>query len=702
LQRKLHYTGAMHRANESWQRGQAGRTLKLLESLRPASGVGDERGFEWYYLWRQCHEHHVQTRRPGLGPVRDLAVGSSGRPIILGTSAGGFLLDDEAGLPGTPPLTLPAPPRQGSGYAVRIGEMSGVSCVALSPGYDRVALLGESGRIEVYQIEPSTAGQTGESTPRTFRLLCGHKGKPIYRTATSLLVFSPDGRFVIAGAAPGVCLLDCESGEVVRSLASIPTINAIDGSPDGTFVAAVSNERDVRIYQISELADESSRGTVLGRHDVYVRSVAIAPDNEHVASGSEDGFVKIWNVRTGQLQKELAVQDSEVYSLDWSPDSRRLAVGGEEGTAIVIDWRTGERSIHPHTGPVRRVVFAGSETLLSASDDGSIKTWHPRSVPPTAILTGHSGLVRSVVFSPDGTTLASAGVDRVIRLWDRASGRLLRQLTGHRGTVTHLAYAPDGSLLASSNGPGVVSDGETPEHGVVYLWELASGKIRHVLPGHPTASWQVAFTPDSRFLATAGYTECNVKMWDVATGNCIRTLDGVPERNWSVAISPCGRWIGSGSSPSETDRRTVVLWDRESGKRLSHFNIDPPWVWSIAFSPDSQTVATASDGGRVGLWRVRDGLPVTPVRGHDTAVRTLAFFPSGDTLVTGSDDRTIRLWDLATGEERLTLAGHTGSVWCVSVASDGSAIASSSRDGTVRLWRAATENDVRRQSAVLR
>ncbi|MCA2681312.1 MAG: hypothetical protein IM482_17470, partial [Microcystis sp. M043S2] len=166
-------------------------------------------------------------------------------------------------------------------------------------------------------------------------------------------------------------------------------------------------------------------------------------------------------------------------------------------------------------------------------------------------LEGHDNSVLSVNFSPDGKTLVSGSDDKTIKLWNVETGKEIRTLYGHDNSVTSVNFSPDGKTLVSG------SDDNT-----IKLWNVETGQEIRTLYGHDSYVSSVNFSPDGKTLVSGSYDK-TIKLWDVETGQEIRTLYGHDNFVYSVNFSPDGKTLVSGSND-----KTIKLWNVETGQEI--------------------------------------------------------------------------------------------------------------------------------------
>ena len=173
-------------------------------------------------------------------------------------------------------------------------------------------------------------------------------------------------------------------------------------------------------------------------------------------------------------------------------------------------------------------------------------------------------------------------------------------------------------------------------------WELPKGAKARLGKGSIN---EIKYSPDGTRLAVAG--SIGIWLYDTATHQEVALLTEHTDRTYrgtySVAFSPNGNSITSGGS----DNR-VRLWSAQTGEHPRILTGHTGEVTSVAFSPDGNTIASGSGDKTVRLWDtiVEEGKTLT---GHTSLVTSVAFSPDGNTIASGSWDRTIRLWDAETG-----------------------------------------------------
>jgi WD40 repeat protein len=170
----------------------------------------------------------------------------------------------------------------------------------------------------------------------------------------------------------------------------------------------------------------------------------------------------------------------------------------------------------------------------------------------------------------------------------------------------------------------------------------------------------------------------------------IRMLRGHRGEVNSLAFTPDSKLLASAGSD-----QTIRLWDIVSGKNIATLRAPFADACVVDFCPKGKLLASAGGDGTIHFWDLETAKSKGTLHGHDGPVYALTFSPDGKTLVSGGLDQTVRLWDVATGRQRASLRGHHNAVWSVAFASDGKSLISGSWDGSLKLWSMTTLKEMR-------
>ncbi|MEH2107344.1 serine/threonine-protein kinase [Nostoc sp.] len=314
-------------------------------------------------------------------------------------------------------------------------------------------------------------------------------------------------------------------------------------------------------------------------HSSMVHAIAISPDGQFIASGSNDKTIKLWQVGTGKLVRQLgrwsSSHSSMIDSVAFSPISSNLSYQGDSGKSAGV-------------ADLNRVILA------SGSWDNTIKLWDVNTGKEIRTLTGHANWVNSVAFSPDGKFLASGSADCTIKLWQVHNGIEIQTLTGHSDSVSSVAYSPR-TPATNSQDRQLVASGSNDY--TIKLWQVYTGRNICTLLGHSFFVNCIAFSKDGEIIAS-GSGDNTIKLWHVNTGREIRTLIGHSDSVWSVAFSQDGQFLASGSWDN-----TIKLWHVHSGREISTLTGHSSYVRCVAFSPDGQTLVSGGDDDTIKIWR---------------------------------------------------------------------------------------------------
>jgi WD40 repeat protein len=269
------------------------------------------------------------------------------------------------------------------------------------------------------------------------------------------LGFSPSGKYLASGGDDkNLYIINTETrlkeSEITGNY--FPVADLEFYGEDQLFVTA---GKDIKLidFKNTKLALYEGNAT-------YFWSIDFAPERNKITGGSYDRKIRVWDVKTGQIDLTLEGHEKNALAVIFSPDEKYIVSGSLDLTIKVWNAKTGEtiRSMQGHSDNIFDIAFhPNSRYFASASADKTIRLWNIETGKVVKTYVGHDGSVVDIEFSPDGYFLYSASVDGTVIVWEVATGAKLYSYILHKGAVNTLAVSPDGNSLATGGKDGVVN-----------------------------------------------------------------------------------------------------------------------------------------------------------------------------------------------------------------------------------------------------
>lgn len=415
--------------------------------------------------------------------------------------------------------------------------------------------------------------------------------------------FCQDGKHIIFCASKRVSVLERENGNCVMNYDSLLRDDDINVnlrcfcvSPSGNLLAAGSWNGTIVIW-------DKASGRIIQRliHPIYednaIMSLEFTRDETYLVSGDYEGFVSVWNLKTGEPEKWFRAHPGCMYGVLLCEEDQTLitCARGFEDNIRVWDFKTILNTLDAKLFRISRSSFE------------EIRRWQGY----LAGLWGHQDTVFTIDLSEDGRFLASGSADRQAKVWELGKG------------------------LAEAR-------------------RLQTKKIRcaYTFPEHQQWVQSVRFSHNGRYLAT-GCNDDQVRIFDLERPALIRTLSGCHDHVYAVDFTPDDQKLLAGSWD-----RTLKVWDLNSGELEETYQGNDSEVYRTVFVPHGTDILVCGER-KVRRWAERCHLLKQEYSGSTVPVSSIAWHSKQRKLVVGGWDNTFKILDLGSfGMERACGAGN--------------------------------------------
>lgn len=491
---------------------------------------------------------------------------------------------------------------------------------------------------------------------------------------------SLDGNQLTIGSSYAIYLLELPGLEIGQAIDDANLgFSPITWTADGRYAAWVTPDNTALLW-------DREQGEITGEiqvPDEFCCSQLILPPDGRYLVTLGGGVARVWQPASGEeimrregVQKVHALQFGSLLAFQQGLEVNLVGVQSGVVTQTLGGFETAAPVVNTEFSPDEQVMMWTSRATMQFSEveSGALG-------PAVPFSWGE--------FSPRGDRIAA-----VEDGWIMQTVGQLHEIDMHTGDTVQVfdhqeeaiidaaAYSPDGSLLATATELSV------------RIWNGQSGAQLAVLPDTSDGIFDLAFSPDGRWLVTvsnddlveiwaaSGETEATGEAISAANARQVQLLDAVDlgQTATEAVFSPDGNTVAIATGSGQ-----IWYWDLATSQTAQAVSRHAEWVYRLAYDQVSGSLLSVSKDGQVRAQggAAGSGLGAT---GHVGEVSALAILPDGSAAVTSGQDGTLRFWQLPELQLLSTATAHPDWVWVVAVAPAGNRLASAAADGSIQVW----------------
>ena len=487
-------------------------------------------------------------------------------------------------------------------------------------------------------------------------------------------VFSPDNRYILSAGGRGeendVILRDAQTGRQVAGFQGhTAPVNCIDLSPNGLFGLSGSQDGTVRLWNLK--TGQCLR--VLNDQRNYIHSVCFIDDGNKFLTGSNQ--LILWDTETFEMVRSYYEDFRGIFSIQISEDGQQILSSSGGGKVYVHNLKDGKMVQEIQAAPSCWVIKAACyaqdnlHVLTGAGDQNAVNKmnlWHIASPEPLHTYCGHKGNIESVCTNSDGSYALSGSVDHTVKLWDIKNRRCLRTFSEHINTVIFVAFSTDDQYALSSS-----TDNMTR------LWRVPSFDVRADWLLCRISTTNEILKIEKRISALLNEAHRLFHAKDIAGAlQTVRRMDDIPGGTAAPGYAELNNQI----------RKYCQTIGLRSCRMADILNGHSQSVRAAAISADGLHAVSASDDSSVRIWSLRTAECLHVCTEHTKWARAVCISPDGQWALSGGCDSRLVLWDIASGKKLKNFEGHNGFVEAAAFDPACRYVLSGASDKTIKVW----------------